>query len=140
MGFEKFGHKSYTALTKVAGFVDRLVQGELFATRCSGCGRIYFPPRADCAGCLGSAMQWEKIPEKGKLVSFTRVNYAPAGFEADVPYTLALVDFGEVKVFGRLGSTVAEDEIKVGMELKPLVVTLPDGQLTYEFVLGNHKA
>ena len=134
MGFEKFGRKSYTAQTKVAEFADKLAAGEISATRCTGCGRVYFPPRADCAGCLSGQMEWVKIPEKGKLVSYTRVQYAPAGFEADAPYTLALADFGAVKVFGRLGGAGEESVIKVGLEVKPVVLTLPDGQLTYEFV------
>jgi len=134
VGFEKFGRKSYTAQTKVAEFVDKLAGGEICATRCIRCRRIYFPPRADCAGCLGSSMEWVKIPERGKLVSYTRVQYAPAGFEADAPYTLALVDFGEVKVFGRLSGAGEEPGIKVGLEVKPVVLTTPDGQLTYEFV------
>ncbi|MCL6447997.1 MAG: Zn-ribbon domain-containing OB-fold protein [Armatimonadetes bacterium] len=134
MGFEKFGRKSYTAQTKVAEFVDRLAQGEICATRCRSCGRIYFPPRADCSFCLGDAMEWVKIPETGKLASFTRVYYAPAGFEADVPYTLALVNFGDVKVFGRLSSAVEESTIKIGMDLKPIVLEMPDGQITYEFI------
>jgi len=134
VGFEKFGPKSFTAQTKVAEFVDKLAAGEICATRCVRCRRVYFPPRADCVSCLGNSMEWKKIPEKGKLVSYTRVQYPPAGFEADAPYTLALVDFEEVKVFGRLSNAVEEAGIKVGMEVKPAVLTTPDGQLTYEFV------
>lgn len=134
MGFEKFGPKSFTSETKVVEFVDKLAAGEICATRCLKCKKAYFPPRADCPNCLGNSMEWEKIPEKGKLVSFTKLEYCPTGFEEDLPYTLALVDFGEVKVFGRLSKTLEEAEIGVGKEVKPVVLTRPDGQLTYEFV------
>lgn len=134
MGFEKFGRKSYTAETKVAEFVERLERGEIAATRCLGCGRVSFPPRADCAGCLGDSFEWVPVTGAGRLVSFTRVNYAPAGFEEDVPYTLALVDFGEVKVFGRLSGSVPEEAVRVGAMFRPAVCRLPDGQIAYEFL------
>jgi uncharacterized OB-fold protein len=133
VGFEKFGRKSYTAETKVAEFVARLEKGEICATRCLHCGRVSFPPRADCAACLGDSFEWVKIPEVGELVSYTRVKYAPAGFEEDVPYTLALVDFGGVKVFGRLSGSVPEEAVRVGAKFKAAVCRFPDGQVAYEF-------
>ncbi|OAT85279.1 Zn-ribbon domain-containing OB-fold protein [Desulfotomaculum copahuensis] len=134
MGFEKFGRKGFTSQTRVSAFVDYLEKGELCATRCPACGRVYFPPRADCAGCLGSGLEWAKIEGNGSLVSYTRVNYGPAGFESDAPYTLALVDFNGVKVFGQLNADVPETAVRVGMLLQPAVVTLPGGQVTYEFL------
>lgn len=118
MGFEKFGRKSYAADTKVAEFVERLEKGVVCATRCIGCSRVYFPPRADCVGYQGNSLEWVKIPETGKLVSFTRVHYASSGFEGDMHYTLALVDFEEVKVFGLLSSSVAEETVKVGGKIQ----------------------
>lgn len=134
MGFEKFGRKSFTAHTKLGAFVDYLEQGELRATQCRNCAQIYFPPRADCAACFSNDMEWVKIEGNGKLVSYTTANYAPTGFEADVPYTLALADFGKVKVFGRLNSEVKEEVLKVGMAVKAVPVKLPEGQITYEFM------
>ena len=134
MGFEKFGRKSFTAQTKSAAFVDFLEQGELRATQCRNCSQIYFPPRADCAACLSNDMEWVKIEGTGEIISYTTANYAPTGFEKDVPYTLALVDFGKVKVFGRMGGGVPEDALKVGLPVKAEVVKFPDGQLSYEFL------
>jgi hypothetical protein len=134
MGFERFGRKSFTSQTKVDQFVDYLKNGELRGTRCKACGKMYFPPRADCAGCLGDDMEWVKIEGTGNLVSYTRANYAPTGFEQDVPYALALVDFNGIKVFGRLSNTISEAEANVGMPLKAVISTLPDGQITYEFI------
>ncbi|MFA7468507.1 MAG: Zn-ribbon domain-containing OB-fold protein [Desulfotomaculaceae bacterium] len=134
MGFEKFGHKSFTSLTKVDAFVAGLENKELKYTKCRSCGKTYFPPRADCYGCLGNDMEWIKIDGTGNLLSYTRVNYAPTGFEKDVPYTLALVDFNGIKVFGRLSSAIAKEETMVVMQLKTQVVNLPNGQITYEFI------
>lgn len=134
MGFEKFGYVSFTSQTKVAGFVDNLEKGKLTGNKCRKCGAAYFPPRADCFRCLGKEFDWFEISGTGKVIGFTRANYAPTGFESDVPYTLALVEFNGVKVFGRISKEIKETDVKVGMELRPSVVELPNGQLVYEFV------
>jgi uncharacterized OB-fold protein len=134
MGFEKFGRVSFTAQTKAGAFVEYLEKGELRGTRCRSCGRVYFPPRADCSFCLSSDMEWFKVEGQGSLVSFTRVNYGPTGFESDVPYILALVDFNGTRVFGRLGKDVPEEQIAVGMIVKAVTSTLPGGQISYEFL------
>jgi hypothetical protein len=79
-------------------------------------------------------MEWSEIKGKGKLVSYSTLTYAPTGFEADLPYTIALVEFDNgVKVFGRLSKELNQDEIAVGMEMKSSVVKLPNNRLSYEF-------
>lgn len=134
MGFERFGRKSFTSQTKVAAFIDYLDKGELRATQCKKCVQVFFPPRVDCPHCLGSEMDWVKIEGTGNLISFTKVNYGPAGFESDVPYILGLVDYGDIKAFGRVASNVQEEALKVGMLMKAMVNKLPDGQIIYEFL------
>lgn len=134
MGFEKFGRVSFASQTKVGDFIDYLEKGELAATKCVSCERIFFPPRADCPWCPDSSIEWVKIEGTGKLITFTKVHYGPTGFEDDTPYTLGLADFDGIKVFGRISKDVAEEDINVGMEVKAVTVTLPGGQLSYELV------
>ncbi|MFW0858633.1 MAG: Zn-ribbon domain-containing OB-fold protein [Dehalococcoidia bacterium] len=134
MGFDKFGGVSFTSEAKVADFVSYLEQGKVMASSCKKCGRVYFPPRVDCSNCLTSDVKWFEIGSKGKLLTYTRVNYGPAGFEDDAPYVLAVADFeGGVRVFGRLSREINENDIKVGMALKPIVANLPDEKVLYEF-------
>lgn len=134
MGFEKFGRVSFTAQTKTKDFVEYLEKGELRGTKCRSCGRQFFPPRSDCSYCLSSEMEWFLIEGEGSLVTYTKVNYAPTGFEADVPYILALADFNGIKVFGRFNKDVSEEQLKVGMNVKAVTCSLPGGQLSYEFL------
>jgi uncharacterized OB-fold protein len=134
MGFERFGRISFTSQTKAAAFVDYLEKEELRYTKCRTCGQAFFPPRADCASCLSSDMEWVKVADKGKLISFTRACYAPTGFEEDVPYVLAVADFNTVKVFGRLKAGISLDELQPGMDVQVKTVSLPAGQISYEFV------
>ena len=61
------------------------------------------------------------------------MKYAPVGFEDDLPYSIAVVDYGDYKVFGRISGSVSEEEIRLGMPLKTVANTLSNGQLNYVF-------
>jgi uncharacterized OB-fold protein len=131
--FSKFGTVSFTSITKVNDFIDHLENGKITGTRCKSCGLAFFPPRADCHQCLSSDMEWFEVSGTGKLVSYSKLEYAPVGFGDDLPYCIALLDYGEYKVFGRLDKDMQEDEIKIGMEMNTVVNELPNGQLNYVF-------
>lgn len=133
MGFENFGTVSFTAEAKTADFIKYLEAGKVMATRCKKCGTSYFPPKADCPDCLSSEVEWFEVGGKGKLMSYTKVNYGPSGFEADAPYTLALGEFDGVQILARLSRDIGENDIKVGMGLIVSAVKLPNDRLAYEF-------
>lgn len=74
-------------------FWDGCAAGELRVQHCSGCAAVQFPPRARCIACGADALDWQAIPGRGVIYSFTIVHRAPsASFRADVPYVVALVD------------------------------------------------
>ncbi len=131
--FKKFGTVSFTAITKTNDFIDYLEKGKVMGTRCKDCGKAYFPPRSDCHQCLPGEMEWFEVSGTGKLVTYSKLEYAPIGFEQDVPYCIALLDYGDYKVFGRIDRNLPPEDIKVGMEMKTVANTLPSGQLNYVF-------
>ena len=131
--FSKFGTVSFTAISKVNDFVDYLEKGKVEGTKCKGCGLVFFPPRADCYQCLSSDMEWFEVSGTGKLLTYSKLQYGPVGFEGDLPYAIAGLDYGKYKVFGRLASDLPEEEIKVGMEMKTVVNNLPNGNINYVF-------
>ena len=131
--FSKFGTISFSSTSRVNDFIDKLEEGKVSGTLCNECGEKYFPPRADCCKCFSNDMSWFDVDGIGKLITYSKLEYAPAGFENDLPYWIAVVDFGDYKVFGRISSSIADDEIKAGMGLKAAVNELPDGQLNYVF-------
>jgi uncharacterized OB-fold protein len=132
--FQKFGTVSFTAITKVNDFVDYLAQGKVMGTRCKECGTVHFPPVADCAECLSSDVEWFEVTGTGKLVSFSKLMYGPVGFEDDLPYSIALLDYGDYKVFGRIDKAIPDEELSIGMSMSTQPVTLSNGQLSYVFV------
>ncbi len=131
--FKKFGTVSFTSTTKVNDFIDYLEEGKIMGSRCKECGLVFFPPRADCYKCFSSDMEWFEVTGNGKLMAYSKLKYAPIGFDEDLPYCIAVLDYGDYKIFGRIASGIPDDEIKLGMEMKTEVNTLPNGQLNYVF-------
>ena len=131
--FKKFGTVSFTSITKTNDFISHLENGKIMGTRCRDCGKVFFPPRADCYLCLADNMEWFEVTGTGKLVSYSRLKFAPIGFGDDLPYAIALLDYGDYKVFGRIASDIPEEDLTVGMEMKTVPNSLPNGQLNYVF-------
>ena len=134
MGFENFGTVSYTAESKTEEFLKFLEEGKVMTTRCKKCGAAYFPPKMDCPSCIDSDVEWIEIKNNGKLITYSVVHYGPSGFEDDAPYTLAMADFGDFKMFGRMCKDIPLDDLKVGMKVKVMPVRLGDDHISYEFL------
>jgi uncharacterized protein len=131
--FGKFGTVSFTKTTRVNDFIDYLEKGKVMTSQCKECGAIFFPPRADCCHCLSSDIQWNEVSGSGKLVSYSRLKFAPIGFDGDLPYSIAILDYGNYRVFGRIDSSLDAKEIQIGMPMTTAVNELPNGQLNYIF-------
>jgi uncharacterized OB-fold protein len=122
--FSQFGVVNFSPYTKVGAFAEGLSEGRIMATKCTGCGHLEFPPRADCPNCGGTGFEWVDISGKGKLVTYTTIHAAPTGFGDRTPYTIGVIDLEEG---GRLLSWIQEVEeadISVGMELQAQVEEL----------------
>ncbi len=94
---------------------------------------LYFPPRADCPNDLTTDMKWEELSGRCKLLTYTTAYFGPTGFADDVPYTIALVECKEgVKVYALLNRNIDRTKVQIGMNLKLVPSSLPDGRITYE--------
>jgi uncharacterized OB-fold protein len=135
MDFGNFGSVSFTQQAKVVPFIEYLEQGKFMATRCKQCGKKYFPPRVDCPTCLTSDVEWFEVNEKGKLLTYTVINYGPLGFEEEAPYTLAIAEFNDgLRVLSRISKKLSPDTIRIGMEVRVVPVKLGDEKISFEFV------
>ena len=71
-------------------FYARLGEGRLVTTRCGGCGRTAWPPRAFCPPCGDDRFAWVDLPLEGTVHAFTVQDTGlPAGF--DGPRVFAVV-------------------------------------------------
>lgn len=118
MGFEKFGQSSYISQAKVTPMVSYLEKGSVEGTRCKNCGKLYFPPRADCVECRKSEMEWVPIEGKAKLVTFTEVHFGPPAFEQSTPYVLGLAEFANgLRVFAPISHSIELKDLKPDLEV-----------------------
>jgi uncharacterized OB-fold protein len=117
--FEWFGKVSYAPHTKVAGFARHLKDGRLMASRCDSCGYVTFPPRADCPRCLAGEFSFSELSGQAKVVTFTRIDAAPAGFEELAPFVVGVVELEESgRLLAWFGETIAESEIAIGLPVQ----------------------
>lgn len=59
-------------------------------TKCADCGRLTFPPQADCPGCLGANVEWIELAKDAQLVTFTYVQVTPTSFADHDPYVVGI--------------------------------------------------
>ena len=132
MGFEKFGLVSYASQSKVSGFIEHLEMGKIFGTKCLDCGHLDFPPRAYCRQCLSGRWEWIQLSGECKLVTYTKVEAAPAAFKEEAPYLLGLAEFSEgPKVFAWVDTMIPESALKPGLRLRLEPRKLGNGNCSY---------
>lgn len=69
--------------------------GELRLQRCNDCQHHFLYPRLLCPQCGSSSTTWVKASGQAKLYSYV-INHMPApGWEAEVPYVIAMVQLAE---------------------------------------------
>lgn len=121
-------------ISKTLKFYEGLKQGKVYATKCAGCGKIYFPPNADCPDCLSTSLEWVELGSEAEIETFTHVVIRPTTFQANKPYTVAIGKLKEgVKVLAWL-TEFKLSEVKVGMKVKLVAKVTPEGNATYEFI------
>jgi uncharacterized OB-fold protein len=121
-------------ISKTLKFWEGLKQEKVYATKCKGCGKLYFPPSADCPECLSTELEWVELSNEAEVETFTHVVIRPTTFQQNKPYTVAIGKLKEgVKVLAWL-TGFKLSEIKVGMKVKLVAKVTPEGNPTYEFV------
>jgi uncharacterized OB-fold protein len=121
-------------ISKILKFWEGLKEGKVYATKCTKCGRIYFPPAADCPDCMQSNMEWVELSKEAEIETYTHVVIRPTTFSQYKPYTVAIGKLTEgVKVLAWL-TGFKLSQIKVGMKVKLTAKVSQEGEATYEFV------
>jgi len=80
-------------------------QPHLIGSRCSACGKVFFPQQTLCTECFQEGtLKQNPLSTRGKLYAFTiveRESLAPKGFT--VPYSYGYVDLPEgVRVLSKI--------------------------------------
>ncbi|MCA9935753.1 MAG: Zn-ribbon domain-containing OB-fold protein [Ardenticatenaceae bacterium] len=90
----------------------------LVGETCEHCGVKLFPPRDVCLACEAPAKELYTFTGLGEVYSYTTVYDAPAGFEHQAPYTVALVKLEEGPLVTAQLTDVDKDTIQIGMPVE----------------------
>lgn len=91
----------------------------LIGTRCESCGEAFFPPRRMCPTCRrDSAIVGHKFPRRGEIVTFTVIRTAPAAFDHQTPYVVAIIETPEGTRFTTQLVGTEPDEVEIGMPVE----------------------
>ncbi len=105
-------------------YSNALKEDKLLGLKCKQCGNINIPPKMACGKCTSPDMEVVKLSGKGKIQTFTTVNVAAEGREAEAPYVIVMVELNEGPwIMGNLGDI---DPTKATMELIGKKVKMKD--------------
>jgi uncharacterized OB-fold protein len=121
---EVVAHSSFLVSTGATGtrFLTEIKDNKkLVGTKCSGCGKVYCPPRLHCPDCFVRMDEWVDLGGKGTLSSYTVVRYKESYHLRDIPYAygVILMDGADTALVHMLGG-VDLDKIEVGMRVEPV--------------------
>lgn len=122
-------------ISRTSKFWEALKKGKVYTTKCQKCGKLHFPPVADCGDCGTSDMKWVELDGEGELLTFTQVFVKPASFSKEPPYIVAIARLKEgVKALAWL-TGIEREHVKVGMHVRLVAKVDSDGRATYEFTV-----
>lgn len=85
---------------------------------CPACERKIFPPRDVCPYCAAEARAPFVLSGRGRVYAFTTVHDAPAGYEAQAPYLVAIVDLAEGPRVAAQLTDVEQADVRVGLPVE----------------------
>ena len=105
---------------------------------CPHCDAKIFPPRDVCPHCGGEARNPYAFSGKGEVYSYTRMTDAPAGFEENAPYTVALIKLVEGPLVTAQLTDLGDKPVEIGMPVEMVTRKLREdgderGMLVYGY-------
>jgi uncharacterized protein len=112
-------------------FWDAIRAHRVDIQQCDDCERWVFFPRLHCPHCFSRRLTWKTVSGEGELLTYT-LSRVPTLIELadEVPQKLAVVRLDEGVHVNTTLVGLAEDEIEVGMRLRPVFDDIVPGQTT----------
>ena len=85
---------------------------------CPHCAAKIFPPRDVCPNCGGEAKTAFAFSGKGEVFSYTTIYEAPTGYDANAPYTVAIVKLNEGPMVTAQLTDVGDQPVEIGMPVE----------------------
>ena len=90
----------------------------LEAGKCKKCKKVSLPPRLICDDCGGREFTTVRLPEEGRIATWTVLHTGHPAFTDEQPYALAIVEFKEG---ARLLMQIADyhgEALKIGQKVQ----------------------
>jgi uncharacterized OB-fold protein len=89
----------------------------LEASKFKKSGKTYFPPRSVDPKTSNTESETVKLPDTGKIVTYTVIRVAPEQWGDQSPYALAIAELSDgTRLMGQVTDCDVE-EVKIGMEV-----------------------
>jgi len=85
---------------------------------CEHCDAKVFPPRDICPTCGEEAKTLYNFSGRGEVYSYTTVMEAPAGFEDNAPYTVAMIKLEEGPLVTAQLTDLENKQVSIGMPVE----------------------
>lgn len=116
---------------KTQPFWDALREHRVDIQQCDDCRKWVFFPRLHCPHCFSRNLSWKTVSGEGELHTFTISRLPTLPELADeLPQKLAVVQLDEGPHINTTLVGIAEDQIKVGMRVKPVFDDIVPGEVT----------
>ena len=93
---------------------------------CPHCNAKIFPPRDVCPECGLEAKTAFQFSGKGEVFSYTTINDAPAGYQEQAPYAVALVKLNEGPVVTAQLTDLGSEPVRIGMPVEMVTRRIKD--------------
>lgn len=112
---------TWTTGPTLARFLEGLKERKILATRCPQCRRVLVPARQFCPRCFVDTSEWLELPDRGRLRTYTIVNYKYVGQPKDPPYVVAIIDLegADVGMLHFVGGIDLSDVEAAAQRLRP---------------------
>lgn len=110
----------------------------LIGSKCTNCGRVFFPPRVICPDCRRKGnIEDIKFNGKGKIFTYSIVRSPSSDFKLEAPYAVAIIELEEG---AKLTAQIVDsdlDNIKIGdpveMVFRKISEDGKDGVISYGY-------
>jgi uncharacterized OB-fold protein len=122
-------------------FWDALKAHRVDIQQCDDCSHWIFFPRLHCPKCFSNRLSWKTVSGEGELLTYTiaRIPTMPELAE-DGPQKLAVVQLDEGPHLNTTLVGLAEDQITIGMRVRPVFDDVVSGEVTLLRYTGAAKA
>ncbi|MDD4859177.1 MAG: Zn-ribbon domain-containing OB-fold protein [Dehalococcoidales bacterium] len=106
---------------------EALKTGKLLGLKCKDCGSITAPPKMVCRKCGSAELEIVPLKGAGKIRTFSTINVAAEGREAECPYVIVMVEMEEGPWL--LGSIAGVEPLKATMDIIGKKVKMTGGAI-----------